>query len=346
MFQRRSLVAIGLVCAASATPGLAQPTQTNWTDGGPDANWNTLANWNFGVPNQFIDALHTMDLSDIEVHVSDAICNSFEGKGGSGVDRFMVLLAAKKLTSQGGVFGTIGKDNFVIKLQDGTSEANRTELAAAELQRIDLVAADNHNADFFRLDVSGNVFVGTTIDVGDHADLDIGESLSEGALTVGHSGDVDIVEGLENVTVTLGALTVGPGDTRTTVTIGSVGGEDGTNGDWKLLGHVDVEIDDSGGGSGNFRVNPTAQPTVRLQGDSTLIVDGRADDGDWFVEGDASLEVSGQFEPQELTVDEGTVKALTLGQRTFAWDLTLKGGAVWMSRFRWICPEREPRIPD
>ncbi len=307
MFQRRNLVVVGMVCAASALQALAQPTETEWGDGHLSATWDEADNWDFGVPDENLDALHTTDLSDIEVNIDTAACESLEGKGGSAVDRFMVLLGGKTLTSDGDVFGTTGQDNFVIKLQDGNSAGDPTKLVAGALKRIDLIAASSHDADFFRLDASGDVTESTTINVGNDADIDIGGFYLGGALSVGNSGDVDIVGDLKNVTVDLGALSVGIGETRTTVTIGSVGEVGGTNADWTLLGYVDVEIDDSGTGSGDFNVNASAQPTFRVEGGSTLVIDGPANNGNWIVKSNASLTVGNgtaeHFEPQELTVD-------------------------------------------
>ncbi len=93
---------------------------TTWTDGGGDAKWSTLDNWDPSIPTFFSDAKHTSSLSDIQMNVATGSCLSFEGDGGSPTDRFMRIDAGNTL-DVGGILKGSASTQFKLLLQDGSS---------------------------------------------------------------------------------------------------------------------------------------------------------------------------------------------------------------------------------
>ncbi len=191
----------------------------------------------------------------------------------------------------------------------------------------------------------------TTITMGKGADVVIDGDyfgyLKTVTFRVGHSGEVDITGDLSDVEVTLGASSIGPGDTRTSLTVGSVGDSLGTLDDWLLHGFADVEVDDLTG-SGNFLVDSTTV-TVTLKGSSTMTVEGLCEDGTWVLQNSASFigasvvggswTISGSatvdlpgpgtlFDPDEMVLDGGSVAADDVGSFGHSMDVTVKNGAT------------------
>ncbi len=325
--HKPAILALAVAICTDATT--VKAAVTSWTDNAGNANWNALENWNNGVPGSSDDAKHTSSLSDIQMNVTTGECLSFEGDGGSPTDRFMRVDAGNTL-DVGGVLKGSNSTQFKLLLQDGSSGDLTTVSVDDDLLRIAIAAARSNNADFAKIDVTDDV-IDSSIVVRKDADIDVGGDMTGTAagghkLTVDVSGDVDIVGDLTDVAVTLGASSIGIGDSATTVDIGSVGASNATDEDWTLKGAVDVTA------AGVFKVNGS---TMTLSGNSTL-TSGITDGGSWIVEDLAELTVTtgnnAYFTPDSLVIDGATVEADHFGFDASTvlpvWQMTIKNGGA------------------
>ncbi len=363
LLATRKTIVTGVLCALCATVIVAD--QTEWTDAGSGPKWDVGTNWNNGVPDNAVDALHTSSSSDILVNITNAECLTFTGDGDVPTDRFLVVDGSQHLHTFGNVSenGRMGR-NFKFKFENGT-DALRTKLTVdGSVADYDLIPTTGigNRGEYVTIDVTGDV-TDSTLSLGNHATVTVGGDVTGpggDAWVVKDNGTVAITGDLTGVGLTLGTSAAGSGD-GTSFSVDRIG-TTGTHysDDCTFSGYTAVTVDT------RIRCNTSAAPlgaefmvednaVVSVVGlpetipaptiirgtwtvtdgavvkTGTATFNGAVAKGWWTVEKNALLDFSWRYFPLELTVDGGEARAPIIGWPgdlglSEPWDLTIKGG--------------------